>query len=304
MEPGIDLSLDAVIVAVTDEEPRILTVAEVPGPSGIPSGPLEPDRDQTLEIALRRWVREQSGIELGYVEQLYTFGDLHRHRGSSDRRHLSVAYLALIGEELPSPGAEWRDWYELLPWEDQRSGPPAILIDRIVPELRRWAADDIERLGRLQVTFGLDGVPWDPIRALERYELLYEADLVAEAFADRGDAPPQGLPTGQELAHDHRRIAATALGRLRGKLTYRPVVFELVPHTFTLTQLQHVVEALIGVPLHKQNFRRLIDHGQLVEGTGEFAESTGGRPPELFRFREEVVSERPRPGVKVPTPRG
>jgi hypothetical protein len=105
---------------------------------------------------------------------------------------------------------------------------------------------------------------------------------------------------GQPLALDHRRIAATALGRLRGKLTYRPVVFELLPPTFTLRRLQQVVEALAGVSLHTQNFRRLVDRGGFVEGTGEFEEQTGGRPAERFRFRPEVVRERPRPGLGLP----
>jgi len=59
------------------------------------------------------------------------------------------------------------------------------------------------------------------------------------------------------MALDHRRLLATALGRLRGKLKYRPVVFELLPTTFSLLRLQRVVEALAGVRLHKQNFRRL-----------------------------------------------
>ena len=70
------------------------------------------------------------------------------------------------------------------------------------------------------------------------------------------------------MALDHRRILATALGRVRGKLKYRPVVFELLPPTFTLSRLQRVVEALAGVRLHKQNFRRLVERGGLVEGTG------------------------------------
>ena len=61
------------------------------------------------------------------------------------------------------------------------------------------------------------------------------------------------------MALDHRRILATALGRLRGKLKYRPVVFELLPSAFTLLQLQRVVEALAGVRLHKQNLRRLVE---------------------------------------------
>ena len=88
---------------------------------------------------------------------------------------------------------------------------------------------------------------------------------------------------------DHRRIVATALGRLRGKLKYRPVVFELLPPTFTLLQLQRLVEALSGVRLHKQNFRRLVEGGGLVEGTGRSRRS-GGRPAELFRFRREVAA--------------
>jgi hypothetical protein len=302
VEPAIEVTLDAVIAAVTGDEPRILVV-EDQQTSALPSGRLERDRDATLELALRRWVDEQSGLALGYVEQLYTFGDLERYRSTAGTRHLSIAYLALVREAQPSPGAVWRDWYEYLPWEDHRSGPPGVLADRIVPALQAWAATDSERLGRVQVTFGLDGVPWDPIRVLERYELLHEADLVVEAFADRGGDAPDDLPTGHPLAFDHRRIAATALGRLRGKLTYRPVVFELVSETFTLTQLQRLVESLIGVRIHKQNFRRLVEQGRLVEGTGRLAPSTGGRPAELFRFRQDVVSERPRPGVKLPAPR-
>ena len=95
------------------------------------------------------------------------------------------------------------------------------------------------------------------------------------------------------MALDHRRILATALGRLRGKLKYRPVVFELLPASFTLLQLQRVVEALAGVGLHKQNFRRLVETGGLVEGTGRQHPPTGGRPAELFVFRREVLRERP-----------
>ena len=127
---------------------------------------------------------------------------------------------------------------------------------------------------------------------LERYELLYEAQLVPEYQRDRG-LPPQPLPElGTELAYDHRRIAATALGRLRGKLKYRPVVFELLPETFTLLQLQRTVEALTGVRLHKQNFRRLVAAGRFVEPTRTIERPSRGRPAKLFRFRREVVRTR------------
>jgi hypothetical protein len=105
------------------------------------------------------------------------------------------------------------------------------------------------------------------------------------------------------MALDHRRILATALGRLRGKLKYRPVIFELLQPTFTLLQLQRVVEALAGVRLHKQNFRRLVETGGLVEGTGRQDAQTGGRPAELFVFRRDVLRERPAPGVGLPSAR-
>jgi hypothetical protein len=299
-DPDIAMTLDAVIVAVTDQVPKVLTVTSpAPGLSAIPSGPLGSE-DATLERAIRRWIVEQAGIEVGYVEQLYTFGDLQRGLPAGDAavRAVSIAYLALVHEEQTAPDAAWVDWYELFPWEDHRNGPPPVLADALLPALHEWADGEDERLARVRTAFGVDAGHWDGIRVLERYELLYEAGLVAET--SDGSPPPQQPPGGRPMAFDHRRIAATALGRLRGKLTYRPVVFELLPGTFTLLTLQRTVEALAGVRLHKQNFRRLVERNRLVEGTGRRVGSTGGRPAELFRFRPDVLLERPRPGVGVP----
>jgi hypothetical protein len=300
MAQPVALNLAAVIAAVTDDEPRVLTVpagGDVPHP-GIPSGPLS-DEDTTLERALRRWILDQAGIEVGYVEQLYTFGD--RDRGTIGRaRNVAVAYLALVHEAKAAHAAQWLDWYDLLPWEDRRTGAPAVLTDEILPALTEWAAGDDEREHRVLTEFGGRRASFDGIRVLERYELLYEAGLVAETFFDRGAPVPSALPSSTAMQGDHRRIVATALGRLRGKLTYRPVVFELLPDEFTLLELQTTVEALAGVRLHKQNFRRLVERNRLVEGTGRRAGSTGGRPAELFRFRPEVILERPRPGLGVP----
>jgi hypothetical protein len=252
-------------------------------------------------------VRERAGIEVGYVEQLYTFGD--RFRNPTERgggpRILSIAYLALIGEERPSANASWQPWYGFLPWEDHREGEPEVIAHSIRPALESWIADADSsdeatlRAERSAVAFGLGDTLWDPVRVLERYELLYQVGLIAEAHRDQRGGGSSEVLTGKPMVLDHRRIAATALARLRGKLTYRPVVFELLPETFTLLTLQQLVEALAGVRLHKQNFRRLVDRGGLVEGTGLHA-STGGRPAELYRFRREVVRERPRPGVGFP----
>lgn len=305
------VGLEAVIVAVTDEVPRILTVPAARHPfvddagdglDALPYGPLDLEGDRTLELAVRRRVREQTGIELGYVEQLYTLGDRGRHADPATRL-VSVTYLALV-REGSTAGANWRDWYDLFPWEDWREGRPAVVESSIVPRLEAWVGEPNDeehrraRRRRARAAFGLEGSPWDGERVLERYELLYEVGLVEEAH--RGGAKPPKELVGRPMALDHRRIAATALGRLRGKLRYRPVVFELLPATFTLSQLQRVVEALAGVRLHTQNFRRLLERNRLVEGTGMREARTGGRPAELFRFREEVLLERTAPGIGLP----
>ncbi len=280
----IRVGLNAAILAVTEETPRVLTVQHDPsGLPALPFGPLDPLQDRTLELGLRGWVRGQTALELGYVEQLYTFGDSNRDPYANvDGRVISVAYLALVREAPPARGSvSWRDVYAFLPWEDFREGVPAVLEKELMPELKRWARGDKTRKERLQIAFGSVQTRPDPERVLERYEMLWEA----------------GLVQGREMALDHRRILGTALGRLRGKIRYRPVVFELMPDTFTLLLLQRAVEALAGVRLHKQNFRRLLDTGRFVEGTGETFMETGGRPAELFRFRRDVLRERPRTGV-------
>jgi len=292
-DPSIAVTLDAVVLAVTDGVPRVLLVDDGSAPA-LPSGPLDVDRDVTLERGLRRYVTEQTDLELGYVEQLYTFGDRDRAPDAGRVRRLSVGYLALVRETPPTTGVRWADVHELLPWEDMRQGPPPA-HEALQARLATWA-DDPARAERVTLTFG---PPWDGIRALERYELLYGVGLVAEQAIDRGVAPTDDLP-GTPLRADHRRILATALGRIRGKLTYRPVVFELLSEPFTLLELQRTVEALAGIDLHKQNFRRQVMASGLVEGTGQTRRTGSGRPAQLFRYRPEVQLERPRPGLGQP----
>lgn len=324
----IVIGLSAVVIAVTAGEPRVLTVDRPAEPSGgakpgkragesvaaLPSGPFDPVGHRTLELGLRSWVGEQTSLPLGYVEQLYTFADLGREGGARDpaARMVSIGYLALTREAAPSGdgGAQWQNWYRYFPWEDGRRGRPAMVAALMEPRLAAWAAaarDTRERTRRdqrVRTAFGLPPARWDEERVLERYELLYEAGLVAEARRDQGLAPDLAEPAlGEPMAMDHRRILATAMSRLRGKLKYRPVVFELMPPIFTLLQLQQSVEALAGMALHKQNFRRLVEQGGLVERTGEWERGTGGRPAERFRFRREVLVERPAPGVRLPIPR-
>lgn len=324
----IEIGLNAAIVSVAAQVPSILVVRKTRQHGecldSLPFGPFDPIAHRTLDVGLRAWVTEQTGLRLGHVEQLYTFGDRGRHATPDDTgtHVVSIGYLALTrsAEITRDPhadvqamegDADWRSWYDFFPWEDWRDGQPDVLEAVIYPALRHWAAEEtgttapqpgFSRLSRLQLAFGLDGFPFDEERVLERYELLYTAGLVPEAIADgRQQLLLDGqkvLVPGVAMQHDHRRILATAISRLRGKLKYRPVVFEMMPKTFTLTHLQQTVEALAGQHLHKQNFRRLVENGGLVEATGATSTETGGRPAKLYQFRRDVILERPAPGVR------
>jgi hypothetical protein len=289
--------LIAVIVAVTDGEPRVLTVESG---RALPSGPFE-SGDRSLQASLRAWVELQTRHTLGYVEQLYTFADRDR-AAEAGERVVSISYLGLTRETRASRdrAVSWQGWYGYFPWEDRRD-PDAGLAPEVLDALQAWAdaAPDAmlrwERRSRIAINFGLEGRGWNEDLALQRYETLWEAGLVPEAG---GSVAP-----GKPMTHDHRRILATAIARLRGKIKYRPVVFELMPPSFTLGGLQTAVEALAGRRLHKQNFRRLVEQQQLVEETGGVATETGGRPAKLFRFRREVLAERAAAGSKLPLAR-
>jgi hypothetical protein len=301
----VTIELNAVLVALTANEPQVLTLEDG---ALLPSGPFESEHP-TLQSGLRAWVEQQTHHPLGYVEQLYTFADRNRADETPGRRVVSISYLGLTRERL-SRGPrdpEWRNWYRFFPWEDWRRGAPALVAKEILPRLKQWservseAAARRDRRQRIDVNFGDGKRRWNEDLVLQRYELLYEAGLVPEAGTSHHTVPH--AVAGMPMRHDHRRILATGIARLRAKIKYRPVVFELMPETFTLLQLQRAVEALAGRGLHKQNFRRLIDQQGLVEETGAISAGTGGRPAKLYRFRREIVLERALGGSKLPLSR-
>ncbi|PQA89132.1 NUDIX hydrolase [Hyphococcus luteus] len=319
---NVAIALNAVIAVVDGDRPKVLCVrAPTDGPGqghgrdlALPYGPFDPERHRTFEIGVREWVERQTHVSLGYVEQLYTFGDKGREApaaalaGGAGERVVSVGYLALAPApaDLHAEDALWADWYSFFPWEDWRGGEPAILRELIMPGLEAWAGratgkeQKKTRQARVNIAFGLDGFGWEEERTLDRYELMYEAELVIEALRDRGDEKTGSPETGLAMISDHRRILATAIGRLRGKLKYRPVIFEMVAPTFTLLQLQRTVETIVGFKFHKQNFRRSVEKSGFVEATGKMTGETGGRPAALFRVDREGLKDRAAAGLAIP----
>ncbi|MEM8635436.1 MAG: NAD regulator [Pseudomonadota bacterium] len=312
MNVNLLIGLSAVIVAIEDGVPLSLQISREDGLPALPYGTFDPLSDRTFELALRTWVARQTGFSLGYVEQLYTFGDQGREtpqavlpNADSDARTVSVGYLALTPDASSVEAgfeARWSGWYAHFPWEDHRNGRPDMIDNVIVPALNDWANGNEGKLDRIRLAFGFGEQRWIEERALERYELLYEAGLVSES--KRNSDRTCDKPTfGEPMASDHRRILATAISRLRGKLKYRPVLFELMKDRFTLSALQVAAEGILGLSLHKQNFRRSLDRTELVEGTGQMETGTGGRPAEYFRFRREIISRRAVSGLTMPVSR-
>lgn len=325
--------LVAVLAAVTRGAPRVLTTHDG---TALPAGPFQM-MHRSLQGGLQAWVETQTHHPIGYVEQLYTFADRDRTDLPEGQRIISISYLGLtreLGDSTPGPqmretacgtrlnktasgarvheaassAASWQDWYRYFPWEDRRSDPDPALMQVLHQALSEWekqgtdAASRRKRAARAAITFGLGDFPWNEELVLQRYELLFEAGAVAESGA-RGLRMSAHQVPGTSMLHDYRRMMATGMARLRAKIKYRPVVFELMPESFTLLQLQQTVEALAGRTLHKQNFRRLIEQQALVEETGESSAAAAGRPAKLFRFRSDVVLERAFSGTKLPLTR-
>jgi hypothetical protein len=304
---GTEVDLVAVVVCVTEGQPRVMAVRRG---DALPSGPFELGH-RSLQSSLWARVERQTGHRLGYIEQLYTFADSDRTQDMGEQHVISISYLGLTreGRAAHTVDTGWRNWYDYFPWEDQRAGPPRFLADGIAAPLRAWAGTAAEpsqrreRRQRAAISFGLGGVGWNEELVLQRYELLYESSLVPEALRLGQIDDTTKIALGRPMISDHRRILATGMARLRAKIKYRPVVFELMPAAFTLLQLQCTVEALAGRPMHKQNFRRLIKQQDLVEETGATTSETRGRPAKLFKFRHTVLAERAVAATKLPLSR-
>jgi 8-oxo-dGTP diphosphatase len=163
--------------------------------------------DESLEVAVRRELEEETGITRLYLEQLYSFGEPKR---DPRERVISVAYYALVK-----------------------------LADHKVR-----AASDARN------------VAWFPV-----------ADLPALAF-------------------DHEEILEVGLRRLKGKIRYEPIGFELLPEKFPLSELQRLYETIIEQPLDKRNFRKKILSMGLIADTEEIQQDVAHRAARLYRFDE------------------
>lgn len=205
--PRPALTVDCVVFGFDEGELKVALIRRANEPYrgrwALPGGYVE--LDESLEEAARRELREETGIERLYLEQLYTFGAVDR---DPRERVVSVAYYALVS----------------------------------LAEQRMRAATDAT------------DAAWVPLSSVRR------------------------------LAFDHSEILAIALARLKAKVRYQPVGFELLPRKFTLSQLQHLYEAVLERELDKRNFRKKIQSTGLLIATGELEREVAHRAARLYRF--------------------
>lgn len=205
--PRPALTVDCVVFGFDDEDLKVLLIRRDLPPFldrwALPGGFVRVD--ESLDDAARRELREETGVEQVFLEQLYTFGELDR---DPRERVVSVAYYALV--------------------------------------------------------------------KLSDHRIKAATDARDAAWFAVSDAPA--------LAFDHDLILAVGLDRLKGKLRYQPIGFELLPSKFALSQLQHLYEAVLEAPLDKRNFRKkLLGMGLLIE-LDDVQKDVAHRAARLYRF--------------------
>ncbi len=205
--PRAALTVDCVVFGFDEQELRVLLIERglepFKGHWALPGGFVR--LDETLDEAAFRELKEETGLEKVFLEQLYTFSTVDR---DPRERVISVAY----------------------------------------------------------------------------YALTKLADHRTRAATDAADAQWFRISQIPALAFDHADIFSKALERLRGKLTYQPIGFELLPAKFTLSQLQRLYEAVLGTALDKRNFRKKVLSYDLLIPLNEQLREGPHRPAQLFRF--------------------
>lgn len=216
LKPDIFLSVDAVVFGYDpDDGISVLLIKRNIDPFkgwwALPGGLVK--SHETLEQAVRRELKEEAGIDVGFMEQLYTFGDPGR---DPRNRAVTVAYYCLVR-------------------------PQNFKLDaKTDADEARW--------------FNIKGLP--------------------------------------KLAFDHRHIVQSAIDRLRGKLTYAPIGFELLEAKFPFSDLEKLYQAVLDKELDRRNFKKKIMSYGLLEETREMKKQEGaGRPAALYKFNRKRYQE-------------
>ncbi len=165
------------------------------------------------------------------------------------------------------------------------------LDDAARRELREEAGLEDVFLEQLYTFGAVERDPRERVVSVAYYALVRSAAHETKAATDASDARWFQISKVPKLAFDHGQILTTALQRLKGKVRYEPIGFELLPPKFTLSQLQHLYEAVLETELDKRNFRKKVLSFGLLVPLKETLMAGRHRPAQLFRFDEEKYAK-------------
>lgn len=212
--------------------------------------------DENIDTAAYRELEEETSINNVYMEQLYTFGDVGR---DPRMRIVSVTHMALVPQENIKPIAG--DDAEDVAWFSVEKNKVSDTQYEIVIQNEELA---LRYVYTVDITYRKNGVVSVPIPTIHATE------------------------ENNRIAFDHIKMINTGIDRLRNKVEYVPIAFNLVPEKFTLNEIQKVYEVILGKKLVKQNFRKWID--KFVEELDEKQEEVGHRPATLYRYKEKQIT--------------
>ncbi len=211
------------------------------------------DIDEDIETAAYRELEEETGVTNVYMEQLFTYGKVGRDKRM---RVVSIAHMALIPQESIKPiagdDAEDVAWFMVEKISVSNTQQQIIISNEDL---------DLRYIYTVDVVYKKNGVVSVPITDIK-------------AMQENGG-----------IAFDHIEMINAGIDRLRNKVEYVPIAFNLVPEKFTLNEIQKVYEVILGKKLVKQNFRKWVD--KFVEELNEKQEEVGHRPATLYRYKEK-----------------
>lgn len=221
------------------------------------------DVKESLDEAAKRELKEETGIEDLYMEQLYTWGETNRDPRT---RVISTSYMALADSSDIS----------LQAGDDADDAKWFFIKDKVIKEEKTILEDGFRQVIYIRLSLNND-------QEIELSATVRHIRTVTEKFS-RYDWE---IADSSDIAFDHAKIIAYCADRLRNKVEYTDIAFSLMPDLFTLTELQQVYEVILNKELLKANFRRKIM--PMVISTDKVRKEMAHRPSQLFRFNQNWV---------------
>ena len=171
------------------------------------------------------------------------------------------------------------------------------LEEAVARELKEETGISINYLEQLYTFGNVDRDPRGRVVSVAYFGLIHPEGHTLEATTDAEKAQWFDMDILPELSFDHKQIIDVAIERLRGKITYEPIGFELLETKFPFSDLEKLYTTLLGRPIDRRNFRKKINSLNILDELDEKISQGKGRPASLFRFNEKRYKQLRKEGI-------